>query len=417
MARTRARDARPQRRPTRTGAFSLSGVALVGVLGWVALTDRDVRTTGLHLTSGAAWLASPARGLVTLIDGPSEGVIASIDLNTAGQVGVAQDGTSAFVTDDATGTVYRLDGATVEVAKAVRFGAAGSQLEVLTGTESAYVVDATARVATLVDDRELTVQSTVPLAARPGPNQTVVDAANRLWVVDADGSGLLRSDPDGGQQRTPISGSSVLAIAGGNAVAIDRAVPNPAVTALKPDGSAAEWPCRLPVRPGERAELLGDPDGDAVIAAIEQSGTLAVVDDSADCVSPVQLADPGSSFGALAMSDQFVFVPNHSTGSTLVVDLATRVRRRGHPAHRRRTRPGADRQGRRRVLQRPRLGEGRCAPPRCKWAMGGRHAAAEVRPGHRRSERCLDRRGAEFADTAAAGRPADRSGTGADRAG
>jgi uncharacterized protein (AIM24 family) len=65
----------------------------------------------LLLSGGGAWLASPERGFMTLIDGPSAAVVANVAIaaGSPGEIQIVQAGNSALVVNDAAGTVGRID--------------------------------------------------------------------------------------------------------------------------------------------------------------------------------------------------------------------------------------------------------------------------------------------------------------------
>jgi hypothetical protein len=82
------------------------------------------------------------------------------------------------------------------------------------------------------------------------------------------------------------------------------------------------WSC-LEVRPGDEAQVLGSQSSPRVFAAVSASGMLvmsAVGRD--DCGRAVEVGKAGNRFGPLVEVGGFVFVPNRTTGHTIVVDVA-----------------------------------------------------------------------------------------------
>ena len=302
-------------------ATGASGLAVALVAGLALVNGIGHSHDQVILTSGGAWLASPQRGYVTLIDGPSEQVVATVLAPSAGAgISVTQDGTSAFVADDATGSVSRIDGATYQLSTPKVIGQPGSSLSVLSAGETAFVINSTARVATVADATELTVIRSISLAARPGPQQTMVDDGGRLWTIDSGGGGLSWFDSNGQSGRADADGAARLSQVQGRPVVVDFDQRTTEVNWLHDDASRDPWPCELAARPADAVEVLGSAVAEQVFTAVSETGTLMVSDSAGSCGEFVQVGDPGVVLGALAQSGQFVFIPNHSTGSTIVVD-------------------------------------------------------------------------------------------------
>jgi hypothetical protein len=306
----------------------VTAVALMAPVGWALIAGSATPATRLELTSGTAWLLSPGRGWVTLIDGPSEQVVATLSAESVGPgLSITQDGDSAFVIDDAAGTIKRIDGSTYNTSEKVEFGSGGSDLEVLTGGETAYVIDPVARTASVVDPESLRVLRTVSLQGRPGPQQTLATPDGRLWTVDADGGGLGWVDPDGSRGSRQVSPTTRLIAVNDRAALLDPDVAQPDVEVLDANGTGNAWDCRLGSRPGDELQLLGAASDSSVYAAISQSGTLLIASAAGstggDCGAAIPIGKPGARFGPLVESGDFVFVPNRATGEAVVVDVRT----------------------------------------------------------------------------------------------
>src|SRR6478736_9481988 len=92
------------RRSTAVPALSVAALMVLLSTAFTIGSGRDLDR--VNLTSGGAWLASPQRGFVTLIDGPSEQIVATVAAAPASTgVSVTQAGTSAFISDNTLGTV------------------------------------------------------------------------------------------------------------------------------------------------------------------------------------------------------------------------------------------------------------------------------------------------------------------------
>ncbi|MEV4509131.1 hypothetical protein AB0K00_09275 [Dactylosporangium sp. NPDC049525] len=310
-------------RSARVRASALA-VALLAVPVTGALMGSGFPGAHVTLSGGAAWLASPQQGLVTLIDGASEQVIGSVRAPAAkagDDLTVVQAGSAALVLNAAQGTVARVDSGTYEVSDAVKFGEQdGRALSVFVGGDSAYVVDGQRRVASVTDPVSLKVRQRLSLAAQPGAEQSVVDKAGRLWLIDP-ATGSLTWFDDGKQVKPGgADAASRLVLVQGRPVLVDAA--HSRIGALDDDGGVEHWNC-LDVRSGDRAQLLGSSTGNHVFAAVSASGTLlisAVGHD--DCGRSVDVGAPGDTFGPLVESGGFVFVPNRTSGHTVVVDVA-----------------------------------------------------------------------------------------------
>ena len=197
-----------------------AGVALVvsAPLVLAAVMGEGNPAHMLQLTSGGAWLPSPGRGLVELVDGPTSsvaGAVRALDDGSAANWSVTQAGSSAFIANSTRGTVSRIDGANDEVRDETQYGDPDDGLTLLQGGEGLYVVNERRRSADRVDLHTLQRERSFPLSALPGPAQAVVDDRGTLWVVDSVGGGLTwvdddrHSDRDAAVERTGWSWSEV----------------------------------------------------------------------------------------------------------------------------------------------------------------------------------------------------------------
>jgi hypothetical protein len=302
------------------------GVAAVMVLPLALVLARAQGLSGQRdeLSGGGAWLASPTQGAVTLIDGASEqavGAVRAPGFEAGDDLSAVQAGSSAYLVSSSAGTVARVDGGTYEVSARVQFGAGGSggALQVYAGKSATYVIDGQRRTASVIDPVTLRVRQRLALTAQPGPGQSVVDDAGRLWVVDA--SGLDWFDQAGKHVRPEAGGASMrLVLVAGRPVLVD--LDRARAGELSDDGSVRFWSC-LDLRAGEDVVLVGSAALGRVLAAIPATGTLVVAGNGGDgCGQTLDVGKPGDTFGLLVESGGFLFVPNRTTGRTVVVDLA-----------------------------------------------------------------------------------------------
>ncbi|WP_028048492.1 YncE family protein [Cellulomonas sp. URHD0024] len=284
-----------------------------------ALDGRGNALERFVQSGGGAWVTSPSQGLVSLIDGPSEQVVAGIRLHAQDhELDVVQSGSSAYLADTTDGTVARIDGATDEVTDPIRFTPAGGGLTVLRNADVVYVLDPARRTASSVDPRSLRVRRALSLAAQPGPGQAVVDDSGRLWVIDRTSGALTWFDPDKHVDAGAHAAASRLVLVEGRPVLVDTTTGS--VRTLGDAGVARNASC-LDVRSSDDVHLLGSRTRAEVFAAVPATGTVVVASvDHDDCSRFIQVADPDATFGALAQSGRFVFVPVTSTGRTRVID-------------------------------------------------------------------------------------------------
>jgi hypothetical protein len=304
--------------------LSTAVVAVVAVpLAWSLAGAHGLTGAHAELAGGEAWLASPAQGLITLVDGASAQVVGSVRVPGAAagdDFTVAQQGSTAYVVDSTAGTVSRVDGGTYETTPPVKFGAGGS-LSVHVGRDTSYVVDGQRRVASVIDPVTLKVRNRLSLTAQPGPGQSVVDDAGRLWVISR--GGLTWFDQSGQHVQPELSdpaGQLVLVRGRATLVQPDRG----RVGTLTDHGTVPSWSC-LQVPPSGALSLTGSTALDRVVAVVASTGTLVLAGTgNNDCGQTVDVGSPGDAFGPVVESDGFLFVPNRSRGRTTIVNLAER---------------------------------------------------------------------------------------------
>ena len=307
-----------QGRRART-VLAVTAGAVVAPLALVAVAGQGNPVAELSQAPGTVWVASPGQGLLSLIDGASEEVVAAVQVPVpSADLDVTQAVASAYVTDTGAGTVTRVDGGTYEASAAYELGTPGGGTTVLQGGGTVFVIDSVARTATRVAPLTLQVRSTVSLAAEPGRGQSVVDDDGRLWVVDSVGGGLTWVDGERRGVVPDVDAGARLVLVQGRPVLVD--VAQRQVAALQ-GGGVGDWSC-LDVRADDDIEVLGSRTADEVYAAVPSTGSVVVADvGNDDCSRVVPVGEPGASdFGALAQSGAYLFVPNRADGSTTVVD-------------------------------------------------------------------------------------------------
>ena len=309
--------------PLRTLLVVLLAAAVAVPVALAAVRGTGYSTARVSLAGGVAWLSSPGQSLLTLVDGPSELVLGSVRVGSGTVVDrVVQVGGSALLLDTAAGTVTRVDGATYDVAAPVRFAPAGP-LDVVSGSlasgsEPALYVLGGDRAAS-VDPGSLAVRREVPLQARPGAGQAVVDGAGRLWVVDGATGDLVGVGPSGEPARSASVGPSAkLVVVQGRPAVVDPAQQRAGF--VDDDGDVGSWTC-LPADPAADTRLLGSLASPRLYAASAATGTVTVSDlSTGDCGTAVTIGRPGQMLGEPVESGGFLLVPNETTGHVSVVD-------------------------------------------------------------------------------------------------
>ena len=305
--------------------LALSGVVLVGLVSVAVFAPTADTTPQVRLSGGSAWLVSPTVAAVTLVDGPSEQIVASrrLDADPGDEITITQSGTDAYVVNHTQGTVAHIDGATQQLGPARQFADSPGALRLVAGSGALYALDANRGLASKVDPVTLQPQSELSLSARPGLSQSVVDGSGRLWVIDSDRGGLTWVDGDAKHTAGQAPGPNVrLVLVRDRPVLADLEAGK--LSSLDDDGSVATSTC-LDVRDGADAQLLGSASQDTVFAAISDTGTLVLsATDTDDCRTALTISNRGDILGTPVSSDRFLFVPNITTGSIVIVDTRTR---------------------------------------------------------------------------------------------
>ncbi|MCM3926072.1 hypothetical protein ND748_30940, partial [Frankia sp. AiPs1] len=119
----------------------------------------------------------------------------------------------------------RISGATYTWNRRPGLIAAGRAGELFVGSGSLYLVDGRSGVVTTTDPTSLAVRGRQSLAARVGPDGGVVDAARRLWLIDAITGNLVWLDGTARHDRRAVSepARTRLVLAGGHPAIVDLA--------------------------------------------------------------------------------------------------------------------------------------------------------------------------------------------------
>ena len=306
--------------------FVSVGLALSLLVGSVAVAlGQGASKALLDLGDGAVWLPTDPRGVVTLVDGTSGRPTAEIQVATGDgtQLQVVYRDGRAYAYDAATGVLTLIDDASLSSSVAVDTGGTGST--VLVGGGSTYVVDlASGDVQVL--DAETLEPAGEPLELGGEVGSVVVDGEGVLWAALTGTGRVVHADAEGvrGTLKVTSGGTAPLTVVGGVVHALDVAAG--AVRVLG-DGTVSEAMPLGVARDADPDALLVSASSDRDIAVLDPAGcqvsVLAVAArSSADVALPSESC--GDDFGAPVVVDDLVFLPNYSTGGTLVLDLTGR---------------------------------------------------------------------------------------------
>jgi len=278
-----------------------------------------------RLGSGAAWLASPRVGQLTLLDGSSAEVAAQVLVAAKDErLDVVQSGATAYAVNRTTGTVRRVDGATFEATPAATpIPDAREGLAAFAGTGVLYALDRPRGAVSTGDPGTGTGWSAlVPTVRQVGPRAAVLDDAGRLWVLDTPTGNVYWVEH--GQQHsrpglvTPRAG--LLVPANGVAVVVDTARHTATRLDPDPDASTTRDLTGLDLRPEDRVQIGGAPRADRIYL-VGPANLLDICDLTASSCASVVSLGTSTDLGTPVEAGGRVFVPDYTTGEVWIVDL------------------------------------------------------------------------------------------------
>ena len=306
----------------------VSSVAMVAATVGLVARGEGAQPTQLDLRTGGAWVASSSVGLLTLIDGTSAEVSARVKVGDPTKSLVAtQAGPVGYAVDGERGTVARVDPRTFVSGKRITVvdNASGDVFAQAT-SDVVYVLDAArGRLATAdADDLQPAGRGIESMAEQVG--SSVVDAHGTLWLLGQSSGDLVWFNGSGRQERSGVVDSpdeAELVMVDGAAAVVDRAERR--VHRINASGRLTRDACLETDPTDQTLRFGGSPHADRVYVVSGDQGMLRVSDlrsgDCADIAIPV--ADAGDELGDPLESAGRVFVPNYTTGSVAVVDVAT----------------------------------------------------------------------------------------------
>jgi hypothetical protein len=309
----------------RLAAAATAVVVCVGVAS-VARAGEGSPPARVDLRTGSAWVGSSV-GLMTLIDGDSGEVEARVDIGAAsGSLVTTQYGPVGYAVNGDTGAVVRIDPRTFVPSSPVPVleRASGHVSARATGS-AVYVLDEEqGRVAIADPDDATQRQGRVQSLAEPVASSTV-DHDSRLWLLGSSSGDLAWFD---GAERHDRANAvahpegAVLVVAGGSPVVVDPGART--MRRLTAAGGPGREGC-LDVAPGDASVRFGGSSARPRVYSISgDQGVLRVSDlDSGACKEvAISVFPGGNDLGDPLESQGRVFVPNFTTGTVAIVDVA-----------------------------------------------------------------------------------------------
>lgn len=298
-------------------------MAAASITAAVLVVGPGYDAARVRMSSGAVWLASNQTGEVPLVDGTTGEVRAHPRVAEPGSaLSVAQQDSTAFVADRRTGQLSRVDSATEQVSRSGTDLPPSDGLVVRTTPDAVYGVDVRSGTVVALDPH--TMRSTgdrTRLAERLQPDSVVVDGGDRLWAIDA-GTGDLVWLAGGERRSRPAkAGNGRLTVTNGRAALVDPE--RDTAELLHPGTGVVAGTVRPGLNAGDVVAVSGSADRSRVLIVNSTRGELVVCAfDTRSCAEPVKVAAAGADLGAPVEVGNHAVVPDHSTGSATVVDLA-----------------------------------------------------------------------------------------------
>ncbi len=310
--------------PGRRLSIGLSAAVAGALVLGLAATGSGYPAARPKLLSGAAWLASTQVGQLTLLDGASAEVAAQVQVAPAGPgLDVVQQGSTAYAVNGPSGSIRRVDGATFQVSPpATPIVGAGGHLTAFATANTLYALDTGRGVLTMADPTTLANRAgPVPLATRTTAQAASVDAAGRLWLLDAATGDLVWVD--GGRRRVRAGaatpGAGLLTFADGAPVIVDTR--RHTAELLDPGSGEPRQTTQLDLRPDDRIAVGGSAHSPRLYL-VASRGELTICElTGTPCSEAVPLAAGGGDPGPPVEVNDRLFVPDYASGRVWVIDL------------------------------------------------------------------------------------------------
>lgn len=303
-----------KKRSTIMGAVASAAVMAAAVL---VVQSNPRAELDVDLSDGAVWLASNSIGGVSLLDGGSGTIAASLGVAQPGDdFSVEQFGSDAVIVNRTDGTVARLDGSSWEIATGrVQLGEPGAGLDVVTGKAGGWLV--TPGQATTVDLEDLALRTPVPVAA-PFADGIVADNGDLIFASTDPQIPVQRLAANGGASSVVegLDGPTALIDLGLTAAGVDLDERSVWVEGLGTVCETLEFP--------EGATLHAG-GGDGVLLVVSDQGGAFAWDPTTGCPGANEFLNLGpGTYGDPVVTDGWAVVPEIATASVLVIDLDSR---------------------------------------------------------------------------------------------
>ena len=303
----------------RSRSLWLPAVTLVAtscVTGAV-LSFNDSARAVISTARPGAWMASSIAGSVSHV-GP-DGVDATVALpRSQGDLRVVQVDGVAYVTD-ADGRLSRIDPAQLEVSQETLLPSSNARL--VAGGGRLYAVDAAAGTVRELDPVQLTSIGPAVFVGQP-LGAAVVDEHGVLWVTDTTTGRVVAVDGHtvGSAHQVAAPGVDVrLSVVGPDIVAV-----NPSTsTATVVSGPSTSEPHAIPREAGATLAVPDAVDEGQILPIVSGPHSLALLQVRTGQVRTVDLPTAGHRLGAPKVSGGKVYLPDFTTGSVLIVDIAS----------------------------------------------------------------------------------------------
>jgi PKD repeat protein len=298
--------------------------AVAATVAAVLVVGPGYDTAQVRMHPGALWVTSVHTGQIVLVDGTTAEVRARVPVAEPGTaLSVAQQGGAAYALNHRTGQLRRVDSATEQVSSPVSVLPVSDGLAVHPAPDLLHVVDVHSGMVAAADLGTLTQRGEPRrLAGAIRPDGVLVDGRGRLWAVE-DETGDLVWLTGGEPRRSPGAvGNGHLAITGDQPAVVDPA--RGTAELLDDDTGVVVRTSRAALRAGDAVAVTGSTRRSGVLIANSTRGELIMCGFGADtCGEPVEVSAEGADLGNAVEVGDHAVVPDYSTGSAAVVDLAT----------------------------------------------------------------------------------------------
>ncbi|MFJ5986684.1 right-handed parallel beta-helix repeat-containing protein [Lentzea sp. NPDC092896] len=306
----------------QAGAVACAVVAATGLV--VVGYQHVLPPLQPKMLAGSTWLASRSVGHLTLVDGISAAVSASVQVaqpNVPFTVAIGDQ--RAYTVDNASGNVVGISGATLESAS----------MKPLTSQVRAITVHPVGDAYIAIDSKNGVLQAMGTAAERLGaqerlPASVLAVAADerRVWLADGTSGGLLSFEWTAGGpikrelrdvHRREATDVRIL-VAGDQPVVVDRT--HQTATLLTASGEIAGT---APLTLGETTQVSASAQPGRVLVVEPSRGVVMSCDVlTGTCGMSFPIAAPDSDLGAAVDARGHAFVPDNATDRVHVVDLA-----------------------------------------------------------------------------------------------